>query len=84
MIFSTKAYVIWQEYGVCYWLENGKLSKICKHSHRKTAAHLPNHIFFSACHVDLASVVYDDHFIACEGPYILFLEHVGLLQIVPH
>lgn len=82
MILSTKSYVIWREYGVCYWLENGKLNKICKHLHRKTVAHLPNRIFFSACHMDLASVVYD--FMACEGPYLLFLEYVGLLQIVPH
>ena len=31
----------------------------------------------------LANVVCDDHFMACEGPYLLLLECVGLLQTVP-
>ena len=29
----------------------------------------------------LANVVCDDHFMACEGPYLLFLECVGLYKL---
>lgn len=82
MVCSLKGHSIWKEHGVCYWVKKRYQARLS--NPWINGCLFSSSTFFPACHMELAYVLWLAIIMVCESLYLLFLEHVGLLHIVPN